>query len=105
MDPICISLPQVIKGAEILEVLHSLPNIRQYLFSLYECRYSVFFQSLGESAAHHHQHHHHPLLRPRQWSLRQDTIGPFVVSSTYPHIPLLGNRTCNDLMNVNTELL
>ena len=51
MDPICISLPQVIKGAEILEVLHSLPNIRQYLFSLYECRYSVFFQSLGESAA------------------------------------------------------
>lgn len=40
--------PQVIKGAEILEVLHSLPSVRQYLFSLYECRYSVFFQSLGE---------------------------------------------------------
>lgn len=40
--------PQVIKGAEILEVLHSLPTVRQYLFSLYECRYSVFFQSLGE---------------------------------------------------------
>lgn len=39
---------QVIKGAEILEVLHSLPSIRQYLFSLYECRYSVFFQSLGK---------------------------------------------------------
>lgn len=39
---------QVIKGAEILEVLHSLPSVRQYLFSLYECRYSVFFQSLGE---------------------------------------------------------
>lgn len=38
---------QVIKGAEILEVLHSLPSVRQYLFSLYECRYSVFFQSLG----------------------------------------------------------
>ncbi|XP_031700006.1 26S proteasome non-ATPase regulatory subunit 6 [Anarrhichthys ocellatus] len=38
---------KVIKGAEILEVLHSLPNIRQYLFSLYECRYSVFFQSLA----------------------------------------------------------
>uniref|UniRef100_A0A3B4EW04 26S proteasome non-ATPase regulatory subunit 6 n=1 Tax=Pundamilia nyererei TaxID=303518 RepID=A0A3B4EW04_9CICH len=39
---------KVIKGAEILEVLHSLPSVRQYLFSLYECRYSVFFQSLGE---------------------------------------------------------
>ncbi|XP_034442651.1 26S proteasome non-ATPase regulatory subunit 6 [Hippoglossus hippoglossus] len=38
---------KVIKGAEILEVLHSLPSIRQYLFSLYECRYSVFFQSLA----------------------------------------------------------
>ncbi|XP_047203461.1 26S proteasome non-ATPase regulatory subunit 6 [Girardinichthys multiradiatus] len=38
---------KVIKGAEILEVLHSLPPIRQYLFSLYECRYSVFFQSLA----------------------------------------------------------
>eukprot|EP00074_Homo_sapiens_P113048 XP_024309609.1 26S proteasome non-ATPase regulatory subunit 6 isoform X3 [Homo sapiens] len=38
---------KVIKGAEILEVLHSLPAVRQYLFSLYECRYSVFFQSLG----------------------------------------------------------
>uniref|UniRef100_A0A3Q3NAP2 26S proteasome non-ATPase regulatory subunit 6 n=1 Tax=Mastacembelus armatus TaxID=205130 RepID=A0A3Q3NAP2_9TELE len=34
---------KVIKGAEILEVLHSLPAVRQYLFSLYECRYSVFF--------------------------------------------------------------
>ncbi|KAM5148626.1 26S proteasome non-ATPase regulatory subunit 6 [Mantella aurantiaca] len=38
---------KVIKGAEILEVLHSLPTVRQYLFSLYECRYSVFFQSLA----------------------------------------------------------
>ncbi|XP_042303384.1 26S proteasome non-ATPase regulatory subunit 6 [Sceloporus undulatus] len=40
---------KVIKGAEILEVLHSLPKVRQYLFSLYECRYSVFFQSLGKA--------------------------------------------------------
>uniref|UniRef100_A0A8C4SWR6 26S proteasome non-ATPase regulatory subunit 6 n=1 Tax=Erpetoichthys calabaricus TaxID=27687 RepID=A0A8C4SWR6_ERPCA len=39
---------KVIKGAEILEVLHSLPSVRQYLFSLYECRYSVFFQSLAQ---------------------------------------------------------
>lgn len=45
---------QVIKGAEILEVLHSLPSVRQYLFSLYECRYSVFFQSLGEQASFSH---------------------------------------------------
>lgn len=40
---------QVIKGAEILEVLHSLPAVRQYLFSLYECRYAAFFQSLGKA--------------------------------------------------------
>lgn len=39
---------QVIKGAEILEVLHSLPAVRQYLFSLYECSYAAFFQSLGK---------------------------------------------------------
>ncbi|KAM9272071.1 LOW QUALITY PROTEIN: 26S proteasome non-ATPase regulatory subunit 6 [Cariama cristata] len=38
---------KVIKGAEILEVLHSLPAVRQYLFSLYECRYAAFFQSLA----------------------------------------------------------
>ncbi|XP_072797718.1 26S proteasome non-ATPase regulatory subunit 6 isoform X1 [Vicugna pacos] len=38
---------KVIKGAEILEVLHRLPAVRQYLFSLYECRYAVFFQSLA----------------------------------------------------------
>ena len=38
-----------IKGAEILEVLHSLPAVRQYLFSLYECRYAAFFQSLGKA--------------------------------------------------------
>ncbi|XP_023649742.1 26S proteasome non-ATPase regulatory subunit 6 [Paramormyrops kingsleyae] len=38
---------KVIKGSEILEVLHGLPAVRQYLFSLYECRYSVFFQSLA----------------------------------------------------------
>lgn len=44
----CPIFSQVIKGAEILEVLHSLPAVRQYLFSLYECRYSVFFQSLGK---------------------------------------------------------
>uniref|UniRef100_A0A3P8V6I9 26S proteasome non-ATPase regulatory subunit 6 n=1 Tax=Cynoglossus semilaevis TaxID=244447 RepID=A0A3P8V6I9_CYNSE len=39
---------KVIKGAEILEVLHSLPAVHQYLFSLYECSYSVFFQSLAQ---------------------------------------------------------
>ncbi|XP_062486220.1 26S proteasome non-ATPase regulatory subunit 6 isoform X1 [Pezoporus occidentalis] len=38
---------KVIKGAEILEALHSLPAVLQYLFSLYKCRYSAFFQSLA----------------------------------------------------------
>lgn len=42
---------QVIKGAEILEALHSLPAVRQYLFSLYECRYAAFFQSLGKAGS------------------------------------------------------
>lgn len=44
-----VCLFQVIKGAEILEALHSLPAVRQYLFSLYECRYAAFFQSLGKA--------------------------------------------------------
>jgi len=39
---------KVIKGSEILEVLHSLPNIRKFLFSLYECHYSDFFMALAE---------------------------------------------------------
>ena len=30
-------------------MLHSLPAVRQYLFSLYECRYAAFFQSLGKA--------------------------------------------------------
>jgi 26S proteasome regulatory subunit N7 len=38
---------KVTRGAEILEVLHGLPNIKNYLFSLYECRYADFFKSLG----------------------------------------------------------
>ncbi|KAJ8379196.1 hypothetical protein AAFF_G00223080 [Aldrovandia affinis] len=43
---ICIG-NKVIKDAEILQVLHSLPAVCQDLFSLYDCRYSVFFQSLA----------------------------------------------------------
>ncbi|KAH9509764.1 26S proteasome non-ATPase regulatory subunit 6 [Bulinus truncatus] len=39
---------KVVKGAEILEVLHSLPNIRKFLFSLYDCQYSDFFVALAE---------------------------------------------------------
>ncbi len=47
-----ISLPRVelrksvIKGAEILEVLHGSPELHSYLFSLYECNYSKFFEML-----------------------------------------------------------
>jgi 26S proteasome regulatory subunit N7 len=37
---------KVIRGSEILEVLHGLPDARQYLFSLYECRYADFFKHL-----------------------------------------------------------
>ncbi|GFT57893.1 26S proteasome non-ATPase regulatory subunit 6 [Nephila pilipes] len=48
-----ISLPRVdlrekvVKGSEILEVLHSASDIREYLFSLYNCQYADFFQKLA----------------------------------------------------------
>lgn len=49
-----ISLPRtdlqekVVKGAEILEVLHSLPDIQEFLFSLYNCQYKMFFVKLTQ---------------------------------------------------------
>ncbi|KAF5291476.1 hypothetical protein FQR65_LT01788 [Abscondita terminalis] len=49
-----ISLPRyqlrdkVIKGSEILEVLHFMPDVKEYLFSLYECHYSEFFKKLAD---------------------------------------------------------
>ncbi|KAK9686934.1 26S proteasome subunit RPN7 [Popillia japonica] len=48
-----ISLPrnqlrdQVVKGSEILEVLHSEPFVKDYLFSLYNCQYADFFKNLA----------------------------------------------------------
>lgn len=39
---------KVIKGSEIQEVLHSLPEVKAYLFSLYECRYADFFKELAK---------------------------------------------------------
>lgn len=39
---------KVVKGSEILEVLHSLPKVRSYLFSLYDTHYGDFFRSLAE---------------------------------------------------------
>jgi len=42
---------KVVKGSEILEVLHGLPHIRKFLFSLYECQYADFFLALGEVEA------------------------------------------------------
>lgn len=38
---------KVIKGSGILEVLHELPDIHEYLFSLYNCQYAKFFQKLA----------------------------------------------------------
>jgi len=49
-----ISLPRyqlrdkVIKGSEILEVLHFMPDVKAYLFSLYNCQYSEFFVNLAD---------------------------------------------------------
>merc|ERR1711909_112824 len=39
---------EVIKGSEILEILHQLPDTKKYLFSLYNCQYADFFQELGK---------------------------------------------------------
>jgi len=38
----------VIKGSEILEVLYQCPDVKKYLFSLYDCQYAEFFQQLGK---------------------------------------------------------
>jgi 26S proteasome regulatory subunit N7 len=38
---------KVTKGAEILEILHGLPEIKNYLFSLYDCHYSEFYKTLA----------------------------------------------------------
>ena len=35
---------EVIKGSEILEVLYQCPDVKKYLFSLYNCQYAEFFQ-------------------------------------------------------------
>jgi 26S proteasome regulatory subunit N7 len=48
-----ISLPRnelrdnIIKGAEIQEVLHGQPQIKGFLMSLYECKYADFFKHLS----------------------------------------------------------
>ncbi|CAH1782472.1 unnamed protein product, partial [Owenia fusiformis] len=39
---------KVIRGSEILEVLHSLPEVKEYLFSMYECQYESFFKQLAQ---------------------------------------------------------
>jgi len=39
---------KVVKGSEILECLHTLPKLRQYLQSLYDCQYKDFFLALAD---------------------------------------------------------
>ncbi|KAF0291335.1 26S proteasome non-ATPase regulatory subunit 6 [Amphibalanus amphitrite] len=38
---------KVVKGSEILEILHGEPAVREFVFSLYECRYADFFKALA----------------------------------------------------------
>ncbi|XP_022212186.1 26S proteasome non-ATPase regulatory subunit 6 [Drosophila obscura] len=38
---------KVIKGSEIQEVLHGLPDVKQFLFSLYNCQYESFYVHLA----------------------------------------------------------
>ncbi len=39
---------KVVKGSEILEVLHQCPEVKKYLNSLYDCHYGEFFTCLAE---------------------------------------------------------
>ncbi|KNE56680.1 hypothetical protein AMAG_02463 [Allomyces macrogynus ATCC 38327] len=38
---------KVIESPEILEVVHQVPHLEEYMKALYECRYNAFFQSLA----------------------------------------------------------
>lgn len=38
---------KVIKGSEVLEILHNERVVREFVFSLYECRYADFFKALA----------------------------------------------------------
>ncbi|KAI1285467.1 26S proteasome non-ATPase regulatory subunit 6 [Halotydeus destructor] len=38
---------KVVRGSEILEVLHSEPDIQEFLFSFYNCHYAKFFEKLA----------------------------------------------------------
>lgn len=38
---------KVVMGSEILEVMHGLPSLQEYLTSFYECRYADFFRYLA----------------------------------------------------------
>jgi len=40
---------KVLRGSEIQEVLHALPEVKDYMTSLYECRYSDFFLRLAQA--------------------------------------------------------
>ncbi|CAG0882437.1 unnamed protein product [Darwinula stevensoni] len=50
----------VVKGAEILEVLHSHEPVKKYLFSLYNCQYADFFKQLA--------HTEQMMKRDRYWT-------------------------------------
>ncbi|XP_077486203.1 26S proteasome non-ATPase regulatory subunit 6-like [Amblyomma americanum] len=51
---------KVVQGAEILQVLHGVPDIYEYLLSLYKCRYAIFFRKLA--------YVEQLLLRDRLWA-------------------------------------
>nr|SVE78408.1 EOG090X0ARF [Daphnia lumholtzi] len=39
---------KIVRGSEILEVLHSLSDVKDYLFSMYNCLYADFFVNLAK---------------------------------------------------------
>lgn len=47
---------KVCRGSEILEVLHGLTEVKDYLFSLYDCKYADFFSRLAQVEQFMKQH-------------------------------------------------
>lgn len=45
---------QIIEGADILEVLHGYPELREFVLSLYNCQYDKFFRTLSEPVTQFH---------------------------------------------------
>jgi len=52
LSAVCLDRPtlreKVIRSPDILTVIHEIPNLKEFLFSLYECKYADFFNALAK---------------------------------------------------------